>query len=160
MPDYKRQVRWWVLLFVTVISLYLCWLMVRPFVGVLAWATVLVIVFYPIHRRLVRRTGRPALSALLSCILVILTILVPVVLLTVAVLNELSGATQNLQASIAYLLDPNSPVTGRVLRWAANYVDIERIRSGQYLAEQLQGVSGQIAGRTRSEERRVGKECR
>jgi predicted PurR-regulated permease PerM len=148
MPDYKRQVRWWVLLFVTVISLYLCWLMVQPFVGVLAWATVLVIVFYPIHRRLVQRTKRPALSALLSCILVILTILVPVVLLTFAVLNELSGATQNLQGAIVYLLDPNSPVTGRVLRWAANYVDIEQIRSGQYLAEQLKGVSGQIAGRT------------
>lgn len=148
MTDYKRQVRWWVLLFVTVIALYLCWLMVQPFIGVLAWATVLVIVFYPIHRRLVQRTKRPALSALLSCILVILTILVPVVLLTVAVLNEFSGATQNLQASIVYLLDPNSPVTGRLLRWAGNYVDIEQIRSGQYLTEQLKGVSGQIAGRT------------
>lgn len=148
MPDYKRQVRWWVLLFVTVIALYLCWLMIQPFIGVLAWATVLVIVFYPIHRRLVQRTKRPALSALLSCILVVLTILVPVVLLTVAVLNELSGATQNLQAAIVYLLDPNSPVSGRLLRWAGNYVDIEQIRSGQYLAEQLKGVSGQIAGRT------------
>jgi len=148
MPDYKRQVRWWVLLFVTVVCLYLCWLMIQPFMGVLAWATVLVIVFYPIHQRLVRRTNRPALSALLSCVLVILTILVPVVLLTVAVLNELSGASQNLQAAIVYLLDPNSPVTGRVLRWVGNYVDIEQIRSGQYLTEQLKGVSGQIAGRT------------
>ena len=148
MTNYTRQVRWWILLFVTVIALYLCWLMVQPFIGVLAWATVLVIVFYPIHRRLVQRTKKPALSALLSCILVILTILVPVVLLTVAVLNEFSGATQNLQASIAYLLDPNSPMTGRVLRWAGNYVDIEQIRSGQYLTEQLKGVSGQIAGRT------------
>ncbi|MEK6282643.1 MAG: AI-2E family transporter [Acidobacteriota bacterium] len=148
MPDYKRQVRWWVLLSVTVICLYLCWLMVQPFIGVLAWATVLVIVFYPIHRRLVQRTKRPALSALLSCVLVILTILIPVILLTVAVLNELSGATQNLQALIAYLFDPNSPITGRVLRWASKYVDVEQIRSGQYLTEQLKGVSGQIAGRT------------
>lgn len=148
MTKYTRQVRWWVLLFVTVVSLYLCWLMIQPFIGVLAWATVLVIVFYPIHRRLVQRTGRPALSALLSCILVILTILVPVGLLTVAVLNELSGAVQNVQGAIVYLLDPNSPVSGRVLRWASNYVDIEQIRSGHYLAEQLRGVSGQIAGRT------------
>ncbi len=148
MPDYKRQVRWWVLLGVTAISLYLCWLMIQPFMGVLAWAAVLVIVFYPVHRRLVQRTRRPALSALLSCILVILTILVPVALLTVAVLNELSGAAQNVQALIVYLLDPNSPMTGGVLRWAGNYVDVEQIRSGQYLAEQLKGVSGQIAGRT------------
>ena len=62
MPDYKRQLRWWGLLFVTVVCLYLCWLMIQPFVGVLAWATVLVIVFYPIHRRLVQRTKKPSLS--------------------------------------------------------------------------------------------------
>lgn len=148
MTDNNRQVRWWVLLFVTVVCLYLCWLIIQPFVGVLAWATVLVIVFYPIHQRLVKRTKRPALSALISCVLVVLTILVPVALVTVAVLNELSGAVQNLQATIVYLLDPNSPVTGRLLRWISNYVDIERIRSGQYVTEQLKGVSGQIAGRT------------
>jgi len=148
MPDYKRQVRWWVLLFVTVVCLYLCWLMIQPFVGVLAWATVLVIVFYPIHQRLVQRTKRPALSALISCLLVILTILIPVALVTVAVLNELSGAAQNVQAGMVYLLDPNSPVSGRLLRWLGNYVDVEQIRSGQYLSEQLKGVSGQIAGRT------------
>src|SRR5687768_387372 len=111
MADYKRQLRWWGLLFVTVVCLYLCWLMIHPFVGVLAWATVLVIVFYPVHRRLVQRTKRPSLAALLSCVLVILTILIPVALVTVAVLNELSGAVQNLQGSVAYLLDPNSPVS-------------------------------------------------
>ena len=89
MTDRNKQVRWWLLLAVTVIALYLCWLMVKPFLGVLAWAAVLVIVFYPVHQRLVRKTKRPALSALISCVLVILTILVPVALVTVAVLREL-----------------------------------------------------------------------
>jgi len=58
MPNYNRQVRWWVLVLVMAISLYLCWLMIQPFIGVLAWAAVLVIVFYPVHRRLVQRTKR------------------------------------------------------------------------------------------------------
>lgn len=136
------------LLAVTAIALYLCWLMLQPFVAVLAWAAVLVIVFYPIHQRLLKRLKKPSLSALLSCILVILTILVPVVLVTIAVLNEFSGAMNNLQATIAYLLDPNSPYTGRVLRWVGQYLNIEQVRSGQYLLERLQGVSGQLAGRT------------
>ena len=148
MNSYNRQARWWILVFVTLLCVYLCWLMVRPFVSVLAWATVLVIVFYPVHRRLVERTKRPALSALLSCLLVVLTILIPVVVLTFAVVHEMSGAANNLQSSITYLLDPNSPITGRALRWVGQYVDVEQIRSGQYLAEQLQGVGGQIASRT------------
>ena len=148
MPQENRQIRWWLLLAVTAVALYLCWLMLQPFVAVLAWAAVLVIVFYPVHQRLLKRLKKPGLSALLSCVLVILTILVPVVLVTIAVLNEFSGAMNNLQATIAYLLDPNSPYTGRVLRWASQYFDIEQLRSGQYIFDRLKGVSGQVAGET------------
>jgi predicted PurR-regulated permease PerM len=148
MPEQRRQLRWWILIAVTAIALYLCWLMVKPFVGVLGWASVLVIVFYPIHRRLTQRLKREGLSALISCLLVILTILVPVVLVTIAVFRELSGAMQNLQGAIAYMLDPNSPITGPILRRVGQYVDIEQIRSQDYLIEQLKGSSGAIAGRT------------
>jgi predicted PurR-regulated permease PerM len=148
MTDYTRQIRWWALLVVTAIALYLCWLMIQPFMGVLMWAAVLVIVFYPVHRRLVQRTKKPSLSALLSCVLVILTILVPVSLITIAVLNELSGAVQNVQVAVNYVLDPNSPLTGRLLRWAGNFIDVERLRSGEYLTQQLGGMSSGLAGRT------------
>ncbi len=148
MAERARQVRWWVLIAVTAIAIYLCWLMVKPFVGVLGWATVLVIVFYPVHRRLEDRIRRPGLSALLSCLLVILTILVPVVLVTIAVFRELSGAMQNLQAAVAYVLDPNSPITGRALRWLSQYVNIEQLRSQEYLLEQIKARGGPIAGQT------------
>lgn len=148
MSVYKRQIRWWALLIVTAIALYLCWLMMKPFLQVLMWASVLVIVFYPVHRRLVQRTNRPSLSALVSCALVILTILVPVALLTIAVINELSGAAQNVQGAITYLLDPNSPRTGRLLGWVGRFIDVEQLRSGDYLAQQLGGISGGLAGRT------------
>jgi predicted PurR-regulated permease PerM len=148
MAKEKSKVRWWMLLAVTAVALYLCWLMLQPFVAVLAWATVLVIVFYPVHQRLHERIKKPSLSALISCLLVILIILVPVVLVTIAVLNEFSGAVNSLQATIDYLLDPNSPYTGAVLRWASQYVDVEQLRSGQYLFDRLKGVSGQVAGQT------------
>jgi len=133
---------------VTAIALYLCWLMLRPFVEVLAWAAVLVIVFYPVHRRLLARTRRPGTSAMLSCLLVIVTILLPLTLIVLALIHELSGFTQNLQANISSLLDPNSPVTGRFLRWLGQYVDIEQLRSQEFLTEKLKGMSGAIAGRT------------
>lgn len=144
----KGQARWWALLAATAITLYLCWLMLKPFVGVIGWSVVLVIVFYPIHKRLAKRIGRPALSALLSCILVMLLILVPITLITFAIFRELSGAVQSLQAASNYLLDPNSPVTGPLLRWLGHYVDIAQFRSEEYLLTQLRGVSGSLAGRT------------
>ena len=148
MTDRKKQIRWWLLLLVTAIALYLCWLMVKPFAGVLAWATVLVIVFYPVHQRLVRKTQRPALSALISCVLVILIILVPVVLLTIAVLREFAGAMQSVQANLALFLDPNSTLTGPPLRWLSRFVDVEQLRSQEQLVVWLKGMSGSIAGQT------------
>jgi predicted PurR-regulated permease PerM len=143
-----RNVRWWVLLLVTAVLLYLCWRMVQPFLSVILWATVLVILFHPVHRRLLERTRRPWLAALISCVLVILIILVPVTLITLAVVNELSNAVDTLQQGANYLLDPNSPGTGRILTFLSQYIDINHLRSEEFLVERIRGVSGQLAGRT------------
>ncbi len=148
MNERKNQARWLGLLGAIGIALYLCWLMVEPFVGVLSWAAVLVIVFYPLHRRLVERTGRPSLSALVSCLVVIVVILAPLTFITLALLREFSGAAQNLQTYVTTLLDPNSPTTGRIWSWLGQYVDIEQLRSGEFLRERLQSLSGNIARST------------
>ena len=73
------------LLIVLAIALYVCWLMLQPFFNVLLWATVLAVVFYPMHRRVRARTGRPSVAAALSTLLVIVFILLPVTFITVAV---------------------------------------------------------------------------
>src|SRR5688572_17120070 len=98
MKDQIDQARWIAVLAVTAIALYLCWLMLRPFLGVLAWAVVLVIVFYPVHRRLTIRIKRRGLCALVSCLLVVLIIVLPLVVLTVAVAEELSKAVPAMPA--------------------------------------------------------------
>src|SRR4029079_18370086 len=87
------------LLVVLVIALYVCWLMIQPFVNVLMWAAVLSVVFYPMHRRILDRTSKPSLAAILSTLLVVLLILLPVTFITVAVVRELSGAAASFQAS-------------------------------------------------------------
>lgn len=148
MIDRKHPVRWWLLALTTAVALYLCWLMLKPFMGVIAWATVLVIVFYPAHKRISKRVKQPSLAALLSCALVILVILVPAALVTVAVVNELSGALQNLQTAVNYVLDPNSQFTGPILNRLGRYVDVSKLRSEGFLTGQLRGMSGSIAGQT------------
>jgi predicted PurR-regulated permease PerM len=144
----NRQARWVGLLAATVVALYLCWTMLQPFIEVLLWAIVLVIVFYPVHKRIRARVGSPGWSALLSCLLVIVTIVVPLTLITFAVVRELTHFAQNLQANAESLLDPNSPYVGRALGWLGQYVDVEQFRSQQFVAERLKGLGGVIASRT------------
>lgn len=148
MAERKNQIRWVALVAVTLIAVYLCWLMLQPFIEVLLWAAVLVIVFHPIHKRIVRWTRRPGWSAVLSSLLVIVAILVPLSLVALAVVNELSGAVSSLQGNLDALLDPNSPMLGRFWQWLGRYVNVDQLRSQQYIFDRLRNMSGQIANRT------------
>jgi predicted PurR-regulated permease PerM len=85
---------------------------------------------------------------MVSCLLVILIILVPVALITLAVVNELAGAVQSFQATVNYIVDPNSRITGPILNFISRFVDVSQLRSEEFLVERLRGVSGQIAGQT------------
>jgi len=147
----NQLVRWLALLAGTVIALYLCWLMLQPFIEVLLWALVLVIVFYPVHRRIEARTGSPGWSAVVSCLLVIVVILVPLTLITLAIVREMTGLAQNLQSDVQGLLDPNSPFLKNTLGWVGQYVDVSEFnpaKSQEWIAERLRNLSGAIAGRT------------
>ena len=134
------------LLVIFAIAAYLCWLMLRPFVGVLMWAVVLVVVFYPAHRRLEAWTGNPGSAAALSTLLVIITILLPVVGVTFAVAREMSGAVEHVQGGLGQILD--IPAIQPVVRWLGRYVDLNSLRSSEYVREHLQAWSAAIAGPT------------
>ena len=150
MKERKRKIyiRWLALLALAVAALYVCWLMLLPFVNVLAWASVLAVLFYPIHQRLVALTNRPSLSALLSTMIVIAVIVVPLTLLTLVVAKEVGEVAKNAQGFFRSLLDPSSPVIGRVMGWLGLRVDASHLDLQGYLLERLENISGAIAGRT------------
>jgi len=144
MKEQNNQVRLIAVLAVTGIALYLCWLMLRPFLAVLAWAVVLVIVFYPVHKQLAQRVKRRGLCAMLSSTLVILIVVLPLVFLTVAVTNELAGAVRSLPAHMDQLVDP----TGRVSTWIQQRLGMDAYGMQQFLVEQLRTYSSAILGRS------------
>src|SRR5438046_2528933 len=121
----RFRARWLALLAATAVALYVCWLMLLPFVEVLMWAAVLAIVFYPVHLRIVRRTGRPGWAALLSCLLVVGTIVVPLAGVTVAVVNEARDAADYVQKNANHLLAPESRFVAFVKKWV---VDLDRVQ--------------------------------
>jgi predicted PurR-regulated permease PerM len=140
------QARWIAVLVATALALYLCWLMLRPFIGVLAWAVVLVIVFYPVHQRLALRFKRPGLGALLSCILVVLLAVLPLTVLTIAVAEELAKVVPNLPAQISHLMNPETSPFGGAAEWIQGRFGVDPFRSQEFMVNQLQRVSGFMLG--------------
>ncbi len=140
------QARWIVLLAILAGAIYLCWLMLKPFIGVLLWAAVLTMSFEPIHRWLLERTKRPNLSAGLSCLIVIAAIGVPAGLITWAIIHEISPAVRSVQTGLVEFMSPDSSLTGPVVAWLGEHVDVDELRA--QITEQLGALGTTLASHT------------
>jgi predicted PurR-regulated permease PerM len=148
MKEQLNQMRFIATLATIAIALYLCWLMLRPFITVLAWATVLVIVFYPVHKQIAQRVKRRGLSALLSSTLVILIVVLPLALLVLAVTNELTAAVRSLPPNMGDLMGQTGSITGRSFNWIHQRLGIDTTEMQQFLVEQLRNYSSAVVGRS------------
>jgi predicted PurR-regulated permease PerM len=144
-PIGARAGRWLAVLLPFFLLLYLCWLMARPFVQVLLWTVVLAVVFAPAHRRIAARVASPSTAALISTLLVVLTVLLPLSAITAAVVREAAGIAEHLQAKPASLLRGDTPIVGPVIAWLSQYVDVERFASAQFIGERLQVAGTMLA---------------
>lgn len=123
----RPQSTWLLQVALTAIALYLCWTILKPFLSVLLWASVLTLVFYPAHSWWLRRLGRPSLAALVSTLLVITTIIVPVVLVSSAVIRQLQGVASTAQGQVTALIaDPaQTERLQHVLALANEYLGVD-----------------------------------
>lgn len=136
------------LTFALSVALYVCWSMVQPFLNVLLWAIVLAVLFQPVHRRLLARIGSPTMTAAVSTVLVIVTILAPTTFITIAVVGELGRIAGNIEAGEVQRAISQSAVAQTVLGWIAPYVDVQQLQSPDALLHRLQAFSGALANRT------------
>jgi predicted PurR-regulated permease PerM len=139
--------RWLALVLALLAALYLCWLMLQPFVDVLLWALVLAVVFMPVHRRILAWLGSPTTSAVLSTLLVVVTILVPASFITVAVVGELTQLAGSLASGETQVWKVQT-IVNQATTWLKPWIDLQQFQSKDFLLERLQGLSGTLANGT------------
>jgi predicted PurR-regulated permease PerM len=148
MTDRRELGGWLALLAATGLALYLCWQMLQPFLDVLLWAMVLAIAFRPLQVHLVQRTGRPVLSAFLSCVVVVVVLVLPFAFLLLILANELSGLTKTLPADAAKFFAADAPWLQRVQPWIDPYVKFDLLRSQQFYDDRLKEILATLSGWT------------
>ena len=123
----RPQSQWILLIALTGLALYLCWSILEPFLPVLLWATVLVIVFYPAYVWWRARLRRDSLAALVTTLLVIFTIIVPIIGVSSAVIGQLQGAASVAQDQVTGLLgDPQQAARlQEALDWVNRYTGLD-----------------------------------
>jgi len=78
-------------------TLYLCYLIAKPFLGPVPIALMLAIVFYPIHASIQIVFHRPNGAAAVSTTIALLIVTIPLVILGISVSRELHAAVQSLR---------------------------------------------------------------
>jgi predicted PurR-regulated permease PerM len=118
------------LLGLAAVSLYLCYLIARPFLGPIVIALMLAIVFYPLHSRTLPFVQSPSAAAALSTTIVLVIVTIPVLLLGISVGGELRGVVQSLreqtgsQGSLSPFL---SHLGDSLMKRLGNYVNLSEL---------------------------------
>lgn len=154
----QRAVRWTTFLAATAFIVYLCLLVLRPFLNVIAWSAVLAITCYPIHQRLVRKTGRTTLSAFLTSALVVLAVVLPLLFMAGIAVNQFVALGQSVQeafrdqegpagrltAAFVWLTDRFGVDAATVVTWVRQHAGELARGAGQYTLSIAASVTGVI----------------
>ncbi len=129
-----------VLLLITCIGLYLCWLLARPFLTAITWALALAVIGQPLHRRL-GRLLKPDAAALLAVTAITVILLAPGTFLFQKIFDEagdrLVTIGRSLNREALYNAASQYPVAERALAWLEPRFDP---------GEQLSRLAGIVAG--------------
>lgn len=111
------------LILLILVSLAFAWVL-WPFSGAVLWATTLAIVFLPIHRRLAAiLRQRHNLAALATVLIIVLLVILPLTVITAALVQEASGLFASFQSG-DFNLDQYFQQTRNALpSWAISLLD-------------------------------------
>src|SRR5205814_3897754 len=97
---------------------YLVFRIYEPFLSALGWAAILVIFFYPMHERLVRKFSATK-AAVFSTVAVTILLIVPAIFVTTLFVREAVSISRGVQHSSA---GEHAPVVARKWAWIAQHV--------------------------------------
>jgi predicted PurR-regulated permease PerM len=93
MHNYSLQQKTFLALLVLV-TIGFCWVL-APYAGAVFWGIVLAILFAPVYRWLLNKTGKkPNLSSLITVFLIIVMVILPLSLIAVSLVNQAAGVVE------------------------------------------------------------------
>ena len=120
MPDLEDRTFLWLLLAVSVLFALIVW----PFYGAVLWAAIASILFAPVYRRLAASMGqRRNLAALATLAVIVVMVIVPLTLITTALVQEAAGVYDRIQSGELDFRRYFQQVFDALPAWAAALLD-------------------------------------
>jgi predicted PurR-regulated permease PerM len=129
---------------VTVVALYVCYLLFRPYVTPILFASVIAIVFYPLHKGIQRVFRSRNIAALVSTVVTLVLTVVPLTFLLLAISHELTDLYRSLatkSADAGGVIDYLIQGSEKMVSWAGRHVRLPSIDLQGILLRRLEGAS-------------------
>jgi predicted PurR-regulated permease PerM len=146
-PEETSRVRLYFLIGLALAGLYLVGVMLWPFLPAILTSVVVSALAWPAYRPLRDRVGRRDVAAVLGTVILFFVILLPLVGLSVVLLNQARTGIDWVAASAGDLLRPE----GRVSQWidvVAEHLGAEPAGLAAALQDQARDLAGTLAART------------
>lgn len=123
---------------------YLLFLIFQPFVTALILAAVVVILFYPIHTKIIRKIPN-SLASLMSTLIVFIIIIVPGLLIVTGIVHETIGLSQNFKSVSLEKIMIHAHTTAEKIG-----IDLDEVikEAAQKVASQAGQLASHIVGNT------------
>lgn len=136
----QRALTWTIFLASATVVTGVCVAILRPFANIIAWSAVLAILSFPLQQRLVRRTGRVALSAFITSTVTVLVCLVPLLMLGGVAVNEGVALAHSWQRSFQLEGEPVSRAAA-VLARIAQPVGLSETAVGTWVEQHMSDMA-------------------
>jgi predicted PurR-regulated permease PerM len=116
--------------------------MVKPLVSVLLWSSILVIIFFPLYKNLISKIKNHSISAIITILASLLIFIIPLTLVSAAVINELAGIAGSTVLNIQEIIKhPKSGQLGYIYDFLSQYVNLEELVK----SDELKSIAGRIS---------------
>ena len=142
----RFNIRWLALLAITLIAIYLCWLIILPFLDVIIWSVVLAVIFYPFYERILKRLPSPPwLASLVTVLLILVLAVLPIALLSISAASQVpEGIDLAKQGIVKFktFMAGDTWTAKTIHKYADPY-----IADPDALGEQIKGYTSAVVGR-------------
>lgn len=124
----RNHIRAFIQLGITILGVFLCYLIAVPFLSSLAWALALAVLFMPVHKWISRKLKKKNISAMITSALAIVIVVIPVMLIVIRVVLEVDkGAALIMNRVESGEWQTNleqMPFVGKSVFWLENHLNI------------------------------------
>jgi predicted PurR-regulated permease PerM len=144
MHQFSLQQKFFLLLLALVTVGFVCVLL--PFGGAVFWGIVLAIVFAPIYRWLLKKTGeKPNLASFLTLLLIIVIVILPLTLVAVSLVDQIASVVEMIRSGELTVNMFFTKVMAALPTWLVNLLDRFNLTSLASLQQKLTAAASQIS---------------